>query len=203
MRSVEQMDIDKIAAVCEVSYNTIRNDLKWLETNGYDLGKWHRDRANLSKSRNVQGVSDDEQVRRLNNKIRALELARDGVPLRTIAQQLGVKYETVKSYVEAALTEVVIRNVDALRQLSCQRLDRYLEMLKPKIEKGDDKAINAAIRCEQHRADLLGLRAPIKIEADVREETEQDRELKDMINSAKAKMAVQQDQIARQVEAGE
>jgi hypothetical protein len=76
-------------------------------------------------------------------------------------------------------------------------MDEYLEKLKPRIDKGDDKAINAALRVSEQRARILGLFAPVKVEGTFTEETEQDRELKEMINEAKARNAVEKDKIAQ------
>lgn len=196
MRAAEGLDIAVIADRCGVHERTIRTDLKWLARNGYDLGADHRRKSAGSKAIAAHAVSDSEAATRINKKLRALEMRRQGRSIPDIARTLELAYRTAQAYIEEALKECVTREVDLLRQLECQRLDEYLEKLKPRIDRGDEKAVNAALRVSEQRARLLGLNAPIRVEGTFHEETEQDRELQEMIREAQARNAVEKDRIA-------
>jgi len=52
-----------------------------------------------------------------------------------------------------------------VRQMELDRLDHYLNRLDPKIEAGDEKAINTALRVGESRRKLLGLDAPTQSES--------------------------------------
>jgi hypothetical protein len=55
--------------------------------------------------------------------------------------------------IEKDLTE----KAPAVRQLELNRLDRHLEKLEPRIEKGDVKAIETALRVGHMRCKILGV----------------------------------------------
>lgn len=200
LRSVDKLQSSEIADRCGVVMETILRDLRWLRNNGYDLGPEDKARSEMGKNMGGdRGVDPEEVLRRQNNRQKCLELRRNGMSIHGIAEELKIDPRTVSKYITDALKANVMRDVDLLRQLEVARLDEYLEKLKPRIDKGDDKAVNAALRVSEQRARLLGLFTPVKIDVDVHEETEQDRELKELINEAKAKQAVELDKLAQQV----
>ncbi|WP_367324812.1 hypothetical protein [Streptomyces sp. HUAS ZL42] len=120
-----------------------------------------------------------------------LQLRLEGKSFRAIADITGIALSTVYARVEDAIALEVNPKAEQLRAIECQRLDTYLEKLKPRIDKGDDKAIGVAIRISERRSKLLGLDMPQRIEATVEthELTQQDIELQQLISEAKAKNA--------------
>jgi DNA-binding CsgD family transcriptional regulator len=197
MRAADLMTTQQIADALGERLPKISNDLRWLRNNGYDMGAKDKTKNRIGRFIEIVSTHDDERFERADKKGKCLMLRRLGVPVAEIARQLGLDGKTVSNYIAVALKEHAVRNVDELRQLECARLDDYLERLKPRIDRGDDKAINAALRVSEQRARILGLFAPVKIEGTITEETEQDRELKEMINEARARNAVEKDKIAQ------
>ena len=53
-------------------------------------------------------------------------------------------------------------SADSVIELEVQRLDAMLDRLWPKVENGDEKAVNTALRVMERRAKLLGLDSPTK-----------------------------------------
>lgn len=96
---------------------------------------------------------------------RVLELRRQGVTIRAIADQVGKSSTRVHQVLLAALqqiakeTEVEVRE---LRMLENDRLDRALQAIWPGVEAGDLKAIDRLIRIIERRSRLFGLDSPSK-----------------------------------------
>ena len=141
-------------------------------------------------------MGDVPQTHPNNAKIAAeqtecLQLRLEGKSFRAIADLTGIALSTVYARIEDAIALEVNPRADRLRAIECERLDLYLDRLRPRIDKGDDKAIGAAIRISERRAKLLGLDMPQRIEASVesREITQQDIELQELIREAQAKNA--------------
>jgi transposase len=116
----------------------------------------------------------------------AFDLRLQGLSHGAIGRQMGFDGSTVKRWIDQEIEDRIEPRVHALRLLESARLDRYLAKLEPKIENGDPKAIGIANRISQRRSALLGLNAPIQIDATVHEVTEQDLELAEMVREAQA-----------------
>lgn len=140
---------------------------------------------------NGDPIEDDQPngTAPLNLKVKALRLRAAGYSYSAIARAVGRSFKTVKGWVDTELQLHVSPVVDEMRRLETVRLERLLETLQPGIARGDDKAINAAVRISTEISKLWGLYMPIKVDANVYQQTEQDRELADIINTAKAKAA--------------
>lgn len=123
-----------------------------------------------------------------------MQLRIDGHTYRAIAEITGIPLSTVHDRITAAITAEVTPKADELRALECARLDGYLARLQSKVAKGDDRAINTAVRISESRRKLLGLDMPARLEATVQhqEVTQQDLELQEMIRAAKAKVATEE-----------
>jgi hypothetical protein len=96
-----------------------------------------------------------------------LELRIKAVPFREIGEQLGISHVQAWHDYKYAMGELLDRTVEkaeALRKLEVGRLDWMLERLKPKLEEGDEKAVDTALRISKRRASLYGLDAPVKQE---------------------------------------
>jgi hypothetical protein len=61
------------------------------------------------------------------------------------------------------LRETLQEPADEVRQLELLRLDRYLSAIAEKVDSGDLKAIDRALKIMERRSKLLGLDAPQKV----------------------------------------
>ncbi|MEU6703877.1 hypothetical protein [Streptomyces wuyuanensis] len=126
-----------------------------------------------------------------------LQLRLDGHSFRAIAEQVGLAVSTVHDRVRDAIEQDVNPKADELRALELARLESYLVRLVPRINKGDDKAINTAVRISESRRRLLALDMPVTVHATVHEVTQQDLELQEMIRAAKARVALEEQELRR------
>jgi len=133
----------------------------------------------------------------LNLKVKALRLRAAGYSYGAISRAVNRSHGTVKKWVDAELEAHVSPIVDEMRRLETVRLEMLLETLQPGIARGDDKAINAAIRVSEQISKLWGLHMPIKVDANIYEQTEQDRELAELIAMARAQAALSEDRVVR------
>jgi hypothetical protein len=96
-----------------------------------------------------------------DRKLQALELRKAGATYQAIADQLG--YRSVSGAhkaVTAALKATLREPADQLRELELTRLDAMLLPLWRRVQSGDEKAVDRALRIMERRARLLGLDAP-------------------------------------------
>lgn len=98
---------------------------------------------------------------------KATDLRVRGKSIPEIARALGCSVGTVHSDLDA----VLVRTQDAAdslirreRAASLARIDRATDALWPRIEKGDDVAIDRLVRLERQRGKLLGTEAPVRQE---------------------------------------
>jgi hypothetical protein len=95
---------------------------------------------------------------------KALELRRAGVTYEGIAERVG--YQT-RNGAHRAVARVLARNpaadVDAVRELETDRLDRLLVAVWPVALKGDAKAVDQVLKIAERRARLLGLDVPTTV----------------------------------------
>lgn len=128
--------------------------------------------------------------------LRALELHSQGFTERAIAERMTAEgraenpeYVIVQGTVHKRIVEALERYVrpatKEARNQELARLDAYLAVLAPAIEKGDTKAIAEAIKIGDRRSKLLGLDAPQRSEVAV-ETTEAESALAARIAAAKA-----------------
>lgn len=89
---------------------------------------------------------------------KVLDLRKHGVPFDAIAKALGYsgKGAAYNAY-NAAIKSVRTEPSKEALQLELERLDMYLYNLRNKINAGDEKAINTALKIGERRAKLLGL----------------------------------------------
>jgi len=130
-------------------------------------------------------------------RIQAIRMKADGYSYAGIARALDRSENTIHTWVDAALEAIIAPEIGRLRALESIRLDNYLVKLKPRIDRGDDKAINAAIRISERRANLYGLNAPVRVDANINETDQTDLELQDMLNVARAEVAAQEAKLLR------
>jgi len=116
-----------------------------------------RVRFNPGSKRHLQAREHEEK---------ALELRKKGWSYNEIGAQLGISrvaaFQSVMR-VLAAYEDDIKEQVPRVRQLELQRLDSMLTKLQPRINQGDDRAINSALKIGERRAKLMGLDAPVEV----------------------------------------
>lgn len=102
---------------------------------------------------------------RLVQQTKALHLRAHGHTYRGIAKALECSVAQAHKLVDTAIAEerTAIATAKAdLIALEVTRCDIYLAAIAQKIQKGDTKAVDTALRVADRRAKLLGLDAPSK-----------------------------------------
>lgn len=106
-------------------------------------------------------LSQEQEIATTEKQIKALDLRRQGKSYTDIAKELGYSSGSgAHNAVKKALRKTLKEPADELRKLENARLDAMLLALWPGIEKGDPKAIAAAVKISDRRAKLNGLDAP-------------------------------------------
>lgn len=103
---------------------------------------------------------------RLTKQSQALQLRSFGYTIRGIATALGCGKSTAERYLSeafAAERATISRAKADLVETELARFDTYLQVIAPKVQKGDVRAIDTALRIGERRARLLGLDAPMKV----------------------------------------
>ena len=98
---------------------------------------------------------------------RAFQLRKRGLGFRAIGKRLGVSHVQAYRDVKAVLQDLAKRTQKAareLRQLESERLDFLWLKLLPKLNAGEPKAVQAAVRLVDRRARLFGLDAAKTVE---------------------------------------
>lgn len=98
----------------------------------------------------------------------AVEMRIAGSTWQQIADALGFDsrasaYHDVRRGLQQAVAELAIP-LEEYRQLTLDRLEAMINALWPKVEEGDTKAIDSTLRILAQQADLLGLKAPQRVE---------------------------------------
>lgn len=94
-----------------------------------------------------------------NRRIRdALELRKAGVPYATIAERLGWKSpQAAHKAVKKALDSQINEPVEELRQMEIERLNHMLMLIWARIQQGDMRSIEQALRVMERITQLRGL----------------------------------------------
>lgn len=109
---------------------------------------------------------------------RALELRAEGKSLAEIGEELGVSHVMARNYILKGLDrlrEDTLNNADNLRQIELARLDAIIkawwsEAVNVRLDRNDipsTKGAELVLKAIKQRCDLLGLNAPIKVDARV------------------------------------
>ncbi|MEN6533973.1 MAG: hypothetical protein ABFD89_09950 [Bryobacteraceae bacterium] len=105
---------------------------------------------------------------RLLKQAQALRLRALGYKYRAIASQLSIGLATAKRLVDDAFVaerESISQAKADLVELEVLRCDTYLQAIAKKIQAGDIRAVDTALKVGKRRAELLGLDAPQRVEA--------------------------------------
>jgi hypothetical protein len=107
----------------------------------------------------------DVRLAKAKRVARTLELLAEGWTYREISAEMGVSLATAYKDAKEAIAALPTPAAEEWRRVDLERLDYLWEKLRPGIELGDDKAVNAALRVLERRSRYLGLDAPTKVEA--------------------------------------
>lgn len=140
-------------------------------------------------------VSDDvEQARRTE----ALTLRLAGLTQEQIAERLEIEKPAVDRMINRTLNQAENQNVEQMRSLENQRLDRAQTAIWQQVLNGDLKAVETFLRISQQRSKVNGLDAPKKVDVNVGIRNEMQRAL-DELESVAAEATVI-DQVEEAVE---
>ncbi len=112
------------------------------------------------KPRGVASPTSPHRTRGGDNRAKVLELRKAGHSFPAIGKKLKLSTSTVFEHFKNAMAElqaVTLDDATEVRRLECERLDKYLLALEPKVKRGDTEAVQAALRCHTARARLFGL----------------------------------------------
>jgi hypothetical protein len=108
-----------------------------------------------------------DSAARLLHQTQALSLRAHGHNFRSIAKVLGVSLSTAHSLVKdafAAEREVITEAKADLIEMEVLRCDTYLQAIAKKVQAGDIRAVDTALKVAERRAKLLGLDAAMRVE---------------------------------------
>ncbi len=128
-------------------------------------------------------------------QIRCYELRLTGMSIERIAEATGIPRSTVHDRIQAEIRARVTPLADEVRKMELDRLDAWLAKLDAKIEKDPIRAIPVAVKVSESRRKLLGVDAPVQVEATVTEVTQEDLALAELVREAQMAAAVTEQQI--------
>ena len=98
--------------------------------------------------------------------LQAYEMRKQGHTYQQIGDALGITAQGAFMIVNRRLKHInaeLAEDVEEMRRLEVERLDRMLVCLDEKILDGDVQAVDKALKVGERRARLLGLDAPQKV----------------------------------------
>jgi hypothetical protein len=120
------------------------------------------------------------QERESARRVQAVSLALAGFTNEQIGKQLGIEADSAKKLVQRSLQTAEARNVEEMRALENQRLDRAQAAIWSNVVAGDLKSVQAFLAISKQRAQINGLNAPTKIEVNVGIRNEMERALENL-----------------------
>lgn len=136
-----------------------------------------------------------------------LQDRRDGLSVREVAEKFGVARMTVYRYIDTAVRAVQEPAVEAYREMERVRLEECDENITQMIEAANelgriasaredvdgierafllrDRAVNTRLRASDRWCKLMGLDAPVKVEASVVVQSQADVELAAILDRVK------------------
>lgn len=198
-----------IAHQTGATLTTVRADIRALYSAG-ELDALRRDKPAQKRQKSVRRPPSERAAAHPNAtnraelatlRAQAFDLAVQGMSHREIGEKLNRNRGIIATWIQTEIDELIVHKVEQYRKVQLARLESYLVALKPRIDRGDEKAINAAIRIAERISKLFGLDAPVKVDATMHEVDQADVELTEMVNSAKAKMAAEEQALRHQANA--
>jgi hypothetical protein len=129
------------------------------------------DKTPVKRSQRQARRQEEMKAKRLE----ATSLRLAGLTWEQIGDRLGMSDQGARSLVETNLERANQREVDMLRAIENQRLDKAMSAIWRDVLSGDLKAIDTFLKISQRRSRLNGLDAPQKIDMNlnIRQEMEQ------------------------------
>jgi len=126
------------------------------------------------------GSKDQRKYEVAKRRAQALELRISGHTYRDIADQMQCADSTAYELVQSALREIPAQNVEILRTEHDAMIRLLLSKLKPRIDKGEPRAIEVATKLLERLAKLWGLDAPTRQIMQVITEEAVDRAIREL-----------------------
>lgn len=126
------------------------------------------------------GSKDQRKYEVAKRRATALELRISGHSCRAIADQMRCAGSTAFDLVQSALREIPAQNVEILRQEHDAMIRMLFVKLKPRIDKGEPRAVEVGVRLLERLAKLHGLDAPSQQVIQVITEETVDRAIKEL-----------------------
>jgi hypothetical protein len=126
------------------------------------------------------GSKDQRKYEVAKRRATALELRISGHSYRDIADSMGCADSTAYELVQSALREIPAQNVEILRTEHDAMIRLLLSKLKPRIDKGEPRAIEVATKLLERLAKLWGLDAPTRQIMQVITEEAVDRAIREL-----------------------
>jgi hypothetical protein len=104
---------------------------------------------------------------RIDKEREIIELRTEGYVWREIAQQVGMSTAGVYKAYNRAMTRVIAPSIEEHRELELDRLDILQRTYWQPAVNGNLRAADYVLRVIDKRAKLLGLDAPLKVQAEV------------------------------------
>jgi transposase len=193
----------QIAVSLGYHLTTIRSDIRKLREEGQLPPPHGRTTKSVLVPDHPRATTKATRSRpeRALQRAEAFKMVLSGAGHEATAEKFGVSRRTITEWVQVEIEQIIVPAVEELRKFQVARLESYLIYLQPKIQQGDDKAVNAAIRISEQIAKYEGLYKPVKVDITHHELDKADAELADMVNTAKAKMALEEQQLREQANA--
>ncbi len=120
----------------------------------------------MAKNNQPRGTRERAAERR----VKAFELRKAGANYRQIAHACGMSVYTAHHDVWQTLQDLgkqEQKHAEDVRKLEIERLDSLMRGAWARAQSGDDKSIRSVLGIMERRARLLGLDAPVKLDATV------------------------------------
>ena len=103
----------------------------------------------------------------VEKEIAIIGLRQEGYVWREIAEQVGMSTAGVHKAYKRAMTREIVATIDEYRETEMERIDRLQRTYWQPAVEGNLRAAEFVMRCIKERSELLGLYAPLKVQAEV------------------------------------
>jgi hypothetical protein len=109
-------------------------------------------------------MSDDNLIEFVDRDTRILEARLEGRSVHSIAREFRCRASEVEATIARIVSPVTLERKLQELQLDLGRCDQLLKTFLPKALSGDQGAAVVTLRILEHRANLLGLNSPTRID---------------------------------------
>jgi transposase len=136
----------------------------------------------------VEGESSASRDRAAVRRVKAISMMLAGLTYEQIAAELKVSVSGAKDIVRRTLARAEQRNVEGMRTLENERLDRAQAAIWAQVLRGDLKAVDSFLKISAQRARLNNLNAPLKVELALKVQQEMHQALNQLENIVKSEV---------------